>query len=367
MVKSKKRKGKKKANKKIMLAAFCIVLALLIGIASLITSVFTAPVMKDDYELYIAGKNFKSVTDSLEASGKVKMWQFKLLSRIFKYDNNSVKCGYYFLSSNSTGTSIVRKLRAGAQDEKKLTFNRLVSIEDAANKLSRDLEIDSIDMIKLLSDNEFLSNYSLDDGDVTTQNVLACFIPNTYNVFWDVTAEELFHRLYFEQEKFWNEERLAKAKAINMNRTEVMTLASIVELETDRNSEKKLIASVYLNRLRKGILLQADPTVKFAIGDRKIKRILYSHLKYESPYNTYINKGLPPGPICTPTLSSINAVLENYKTPYYYFCASPDFSGAHVFAKTGAEHAVNAAAYHAALDARREQREQEVTQESNQE
>ncbi len=367
MAKSKKRKSKKKANKKFLWAILCIALALFIGIASLGMSVFTAPVMKDNCELYIVAHDFKCVCDSLEASGKVKMWQFKLLSRIFKYDDNSVKCGYYFLSNNSTGTSIVRKLRAGDQDEKKLTFNRLLSIEDAAEKLSKNLEIDSIDMIKLLSDNDYLSNYSLDGVPVTKQNVLACFIPNTYNVFWDITAGELFHRLYFEQNKFWNEERLKEAKEINMNRTEVITLASIVELETDKNSEKKLIASVYLNRLRKDILLQADPTVKFAVGDRKIKRILYSHLKHDSPYNTYKNKGLPPGPICTPTLSSINAVLENYKTPYYYFCASPDFSGAHVFASTGSEHAKNAAAYHAALDERREQKKQELAQELNQE
>jgi UPF0755 protein len=350
-----KRKRKKK-NKKVLWAFICIALAVIVSSVSLITTVFVSPVMQDDYELYICkDSEYKDVLDSLENSGVVKMWKFKLLSRIFKYDKY-VKSGYFFLSDKQSGTSIIRKLRAGDQDEKKLTFNRLASIEDAAGRLSKNLEIDSAEFFQTLSDNNFLSNYSLDGVSVTKENVLACFIPNTYYVFWNITSEELFHRLYFEQNKFWTPQRLEQASKMKMNRTQIMILASIVELETDYNSEKAKIASVYLNRLRKGMPLQADPTVKFAAGNTGMKRILFSHLKTESPYNTYINKGLPPGPICTPTLSSINAVLKNEKHPYYYFCANPDFSGTHLFAVTGEEHAQNAAAYHQALETRREER-----------
>jgi UPF0755 protein len=312
--------------------------------------------MEDDYELYICkDSDYKSVTDSLENSGVTKMWRFKLLSRIFKYDKY-VKNGYFFLSSTRSGIHIIRKLRAGDQDEKRLTFNRLVSIEDAAGKLSKNLEIDSTDLLCILSDNNFLSNYSLDGVPVSKNNVLACFIPNTYYVFWDITPKELFHRLYFEQNKFWTTQRLEQATKIKMNRTQIMILASIVEMETDHSREKPKIASVYLNRLRKGMPLQADPTIKFAVGNVMIKRILFSHLKIESPYNTYLHKGLPPGPICTPTLSSIEAVLKNEKHPYYYFCANPDFSGTHLFAITSEEHAENAVAYHNALKIRREER-----------
>ncbi|MDR1974593.1 MAG: endolytic transglycosylase MltG [Bacteroidales bacterium] len=355
----KRKSKKKKKSKKIIWALLCVMLALAVGSVSLIVTVFGSPVVEDDMELYIGkDSDFEDVIDSLENSGIAKIWQFKLLSRIFDYDK-SVKHGYFFLSSKQSAASVIRKLRAGDQDEKKLTFNRLVSIEDAAGKLSKNLEIDSVALFKILSDDEFLSNYSLDEEPVTTKTVLACFVPNTYHVFWDVSPEELFHRLYFEQNKFWNKERLEKASNINMNRTQVMTLASIVELETDKNSEKNLIASVYLNRLRKGMPLQADPTVKFAVGDRKMKRILFSDLKIDSPYNTYMYKGLPPGPICTPTTSSINAVLSNHKSPYYYFCANPDFSGSHLFAETGAEHELNAKAYHAALEEKKIQKQEE--------
>jgi UPF0755 protein len=349
-----KRKSRKK-NKKIFWASVIVVFALCTGCLSLVAAIFVSPVMKADYELYIGSdSDYKDVIDTLENSGVVKMWKFRLLSHVFKYDN--AKHGYYFLDRNSSGMSIVRKLRAGDQDEKRLTFNRLMSIEDAAGKLSRNLEIDSIALLQLLSNENFLKSYSLDNVPVTKQTVLACFIPNTYHVFWNITPEELFHRLYFEQNKFWTAELLEQAAKIKLSRLEVITLASIVELETDYNSEKAKIASVYLNRLRKGMPLQADPTIKFAMGDKTIKRVLFSHLKTQSPYNTYINKGLPPGPICTPTLSSIKAVLKNEKNPYYYFCANPDFSGTHLFAVTDAEHSENARAYHHALKTRREEK-----------
>ncbi|MEG2666656.1 MAG: endolytic transglycosylase MltG, partial [Bacteroidales bacterium] len=176
------------------------------------------------------------------------------------------------------------------------------------------------------------------------------FVPNTYYVFWNLSAEDLLKRMYKEQDKFWTTTRKEKAKKMGLNRIQVMTMASIVEQETEDKKEKADIASVYLNRLRKGMLLQADPTVKFAIGDFGLKRILQEHLQSTTPFNTYTYKGLPPGPICTPSSYSIDAVLQNKQTPYFYFCAKEDFSGTHAFAATYAQHQANAKAYHRALD-----------------
>jgi UPF0755 protein len=181
---------------------------------------------------------------------------------------------------------------------------------------------------------------------------MTLFIPNTYEIYWNTNAEEFLQRMKKESDRFWNEDRKAKAQRLRLTKYEVITLASIVEEETNYNPERSRIAGVYLNRIKKGMLLQADPTVKFALRDFTIRRIYNSHLAFVSPYNTYLVKGLPPGPICTPSVKSIDAVLQAEQNEYLYFCASVDSPGTHVFAKTYEQHLLNARRYQKYLNER---------------
>ena len=178
---------------------------------------------------------------------------------------------------------------------------------------------------------------------------MAMFIPNTYEFYWTTTARQFADRMKAEYVRFWNEERIQKAESIGLTPVQVATLASIVQEETNQSSEKPRVAGVYINRLQKGMPLQADPTVKFAAGDITLRRILNRHLETDSPYNTYLYPGLPPGPITFPEISSLESVLNYEKHNYLYSCAKEDFSGFHNFARTNAEHERNAARYHAAL------------------
>jgi len=176
------------------------------------------------------------------------------------------------------------------------------------------------------------------------------FIPNTYHIFWDISAEQFLERMNSEYQRFWNDKRKSLCDSLNMTIAEVVTLASIVEKETAKNDEKPIIAGVYINRLKKNWYMQADPTLIFAHSDYNIKRVLNKHKSIDSPYNTYTNKGLPPGPICLPSISSIDAVLNYDKHKYFYFCAKDDLSGYHSFAKSNSQHNQNARKYRKALD-----------------
>jgi UPF0755 protein len=199
--------------------------------------------------------------------------------------------------------------------------------------------------MELFNDNEFLKKHHLNN-----KTIFTIFIANTYIFNWNTSAEQFFERMYKESEKFWNGNRTKKLKELNFSRLNAITLASIVEMESYRKNERPIIAGVYLNRLKKDMLLQADPTVIFAVGDFTIKRVLKKHLEFDSPYNTYKYSGLPPGPICIPSISSIDAVLDYDKNNYIYFCAKEDFSGYHNFATTFAQHINNAKKYQRALN-----------------
>ena len=180
-------------------------------------------------------------------------------------------------------------------------------------------------------------------------STIAMFIPNTYEVWWDITPERLLHRIKREYDHFWNEERTAKLKRCGLSKYEVMTLASIVYEEVKIPSEMRMIAGVYINRLRGGIALGACPTIKYAMGDFTLQRILHKHLKYRSPFNTYINRGLPPAPICVPSVAAIDAVLDYAEHKYLYFCARPELDGRHNFSRTLKEHNANSRNYSAAI------------------
>ena len=257
-----------------------------------------------------------------------------------KHYKQNIKPGRYLIKNNISNNKLINLLRSGEQKPVKVTFNNVRTLEQLAGKVSKYLECDSSQIIDLLKNPETINKYGFNK-----YTMISMFIPNTYEFYWNTSATDFLKRMAKEYKKFWTDERKQKATKINFSQSQVSTLASIVEQETRKNDEKPIVAGVYINRIHKGIPLQADPTVIYAAGDFTIKRVLKKHLKIKSPYNTYINKGLPPGPICIPSISSINAVLNYKKHNYIYFCAKEDFSGYHNFARTLAEHNANARKY----------------------
>ena len=291
--------------------------------------------------------NIDSVYTKIEEAGAPQqMLGFKLLSNILGYDE-AVKTGKYEIGNHLTTIDIIRNLRNKHQVPVRLTIPNVRTMSRLSYKLAKSIEPDSAELMQCFTDSAFCEKYH------STPATISClFLPNTYEVYWDITPEQLATKMEKESMKFWSKERRAKADSLEMTLTEVMTLASIVDQETANNAEKPKIAGMYLNRLKKGMLLQADPTVKFALQQFSLRRILHEHLKFDSPYNTYIYKGLPPGPISIPALSSIEAVLNADPNDYLFMCAKEDFSGTHNFASTYSEHLKNARKYTRALNAR---------------
>lgn len=298
--------------------------------------------------LYIPkNANFDTVLDSLQKNEIVgDVVSFAFVSKMLGY-KTKVKSGRYVIKVDMTNYQAVKLLRSGAQNPVKLTFNNLRLKKDFANKITQQLDFEEDDFLKLLNDSKFCQKYKL-----TPKTILTLFLPNTYEVYWDISPEKFVDKMYKEYQKFWNDTRKKQAQKYNLTPIEVNILASIVEAETNKNDEKPRVAGVYLNRLKKGMLLQADPTVKFALQDFSIKRVLNKHLKVDSPYNTYKYKGLPPGPINVPSLSSIEAILKAEEHDYLFFCAKEDFSGYHSFATNETEHLRNAKRFHKALNER---------------
>ncbi len=258
-----------------------------------------------------------------------------------------VHAGRYKLEPRMNNYDLVKLLRSGKQAPVKLVINKFRLKEDFAGYIGRKLEVDSATLLISLNDKSYLRSFG-----VTPETSMELFIPNTYEFFWNTSAAEFMERMKEEKERFWTEDRIRKAYALSLTPAQAITLASIVEEETNNNNEKRRIAGVYLNRIKRSMLLQADPTVKFALKDFAIKRVLNVHLAVSSPYNTYLHKGLPPGPICTPSVKTIDAVLNAEPHDYLYFCASADMPGTHVFAKTYADHLLNARKYQKFLSRR---------------
>ena len=269
---------------------------------------------------------------------------FDVVSKKLKYPS-LVKAGRYQIKSGTSVFNLLRMLRSGNQTPVSLVINKLRLPQDLAKKIADNFECDSASVMQALTNPETLEKYHTNENTMIT-NV----IPNTYSIFWNTPADKIIDKLHDEKEKFWTEERVAKANKLNLTPNQVYIMASIVEEETNKQDDKGLIASVYMNRIATGMRLQADPTVKFAMKDFALTRILYAHLTYASPFNTYVNAGLPPGPICTPSVKTIDAVLDQPQTNYIYFVAKPDFNGYSNFASSYAEHLVFAKAYQVALD-----------------
>lgn len=291
------------------------------------------------------GSDFSGLTDSLQESGALKNPAlFDKLARSRELDS-TVRPGRYQLQAGMSYAALINMFKSGRQSPVRVTFNNLRSVDRLSGILSRKLEPDSLAFLAALRNDSLVGALGFD-----SHSLLGLFLPNTYEFYWTTTPEEFMRRMKKEYDRFWTDERSAKLTRSGLNRQQAITLASIVYEETKKTEEMPRVAGVYVNRLRRGMPLQADPTVKYALGDFALRRVLLRHLEVDSPYNTYKYPGLPPGPICMPSIAALESVLDFEEHDYVYFCAKDDLSGAHNFARTLAEHNRNAQAYSRALD-----------------
>lgn len=340
-------------RKKNLLAIFLVVFTMMISSFAFYTyQIFYTPnilVDKDDQLFSIPrGTTFKDFQNKLDRERIVNdLVSFSFLAKLKDLDTN-IKPGMYQLSGDMTNLKAINLFRSGSQTPVKLTFSNARLLPQLSSKLTNNLDIDSAEMANILLADTTAAFYGFND-----QTFISMFIPNTYEVYWTSTPKEILDRMKSEYERFWTDERVQKAKNLKMTKVEVATLASIVQSETNKVDEAATIAGVYINRLRRRMPLQADPTLVFAIGDFSIRRILNKDKEFDSPYNTYKNYGLPPGPIKMPSSWALNAVLDYEDHSYLYFCAKEDFSGYHTFAKTLSQHNINARRFQRALNAER--------------
>ncbi|MCH2046679.1 MAG: endolytic transglycosylase MltG [Saprospiraceae bacterium] len=337
-------------KKRKILALLILVSSILFSTASFyIYSIIKAPnilVDQDDATIYIyPGTSFKSLRDSLFRVNIVhELVPFAFVSKVMKYQEN-VKPGKYKLKKNMSNVEAIRLLRSGAQEVVNVRFSHGRYVEDILGELTEDVLADSTKLSALVNNDNVVKGYGF-----LPETFISMFIPNTYQMYWLTDEVQILDRIKYEYDQFWNEERIRKLKDLGMSKVEVSTLASIVDSETAMSDEKPKVAGLYVNRLKQGYKLQADPTLVFAHGDFTIKRVLDKHKEIDSPYNTYKHYGLPPGPIRLPSISGIDAVLNYEKHDYLYFCAKEDFSGYHNFAKTYTQHLMYAEKYHRALN-----------------
>ncbi len=331
--------------------SFLVVLLILTGLyfRNLVFGITVRPLDDGKQIIYLpTGSSFEQVMDSLELNLKID--NINVLRWVAEKKNYPalVKPGRYVIEKGTSCNELINMLRSGKQSPVMVTFSNVRTIYELAGRVGGRIEADSAQIAAFLSDQE---NYRSDG--FARNNIISVFIPDTYEFFWNTGAGGFYIRMLNEYKRFWNPERIRKAREKNLTPIEVSALASIVDQEAAKTDEKPLIAGVYLNRLRRGIPLQADPTIKFALNDSGISRILYTHLQIDSPYNTYKYPGLPPGPIGCPEIDGIDAVLNAESHDYLYFVAKPDFSGYHNFSRTLSEHNRYAALYQRELNRRR--------------
>ena len=309
-------------------------------------SVNTPNKLENNVLLIPTGSTLEDVIDSLKNNGQLlNEHRFRWSAGKMDYDDASIRKGRYLIKPSANNRSVISLLRGGRQTPIQLTIHNVRTIEQMAGRIANKLEFDSLALIKYL-DLHFDSI-----AGTTPPTRLTRFLPNTYEFYWTVSPEEFCTRMLKEYDRFWTPELKMKAEKQGLTIEEVYTLASIIEKETNYNPEKSRMAGVYLNRIRDGIPLQADPTIVFAHGEFELRRIMYGHLTIDSPYNTYKNLGLPPGPIFMPGLASIHAVLDKEEHNYHYFCARPTEDGpGHAYAETLPAHHVNAQRYQKWLD-----------------
>ena len=337
-------------NKKILISVI-VFSTLLSTISVYLYQMFYSPNFlinqKDKFLMIEDNMNFNDVRNKLIQDTILNdVLSFSVLSKAMKYNQN-IKSGAYKIKSNMSNYSLIKMLRSGNQTPINISFNYARKIEDLSKIITKDLKITNDEFM------EFINNKKNDLYGFNKMNIMAMFLSDTYEVYWNISIESLFNKMHSEYTKFWNKERINKSNELKMSNIDVSILASIVASETLKIDEANTIAGVYINRLKKNMYLQADPTLVYAANDFSIKRVLNKHKKIASPYNTYINKGLPPGPIKLTTKEYIDAVLNYEKHKYIYFCAKDDFSGYHVFATKLSEHNRNAKKFQKALNKRK--------------
>ncbi len=339
-------------SQKIKIIKFSFFIAIIL---ILIAGIFAYSTYKDIFKsnvktktiLFIpTGSNFQTIIDSLQSLNSLSdINSFKKTAQLKNFNKN-IHPGKYILKKGMTNNKIVNMLRSGRQTPVKLTFNNSRTIYDFAAKVSKFIEADSSEIINILNDSDFIKQFGFN-----SQNIIGMFIPNTYEIYWNISAKDFIKRMNKEYSKFWNTERKNKAKKLNLTQKEVSILASIVQAEQQAHpDERPKVAGLYINRLHRGMLLQSDPTLIFASGDFTKKRVLNKDKEIDSPYNTYMYAGLPPGPINMPDISSIDAVLNYKKHNYIFMCAKEDFSGYHNFSTNVRQHGIYARKYQQALN-----------------
>ncbi|HBT85333.1 MAG: endolytic transglycosylase MltG [Fermentimonas sp.] len=341
------KRNKKRTNIILLTAGILLLIIISAGIY-IYNTIFEPFDLTETAYIYIdEEKDYNYVVNQLQEKTQLPNEKiFHLLADRMNYPNR-IKTGRYAIVDGMTMPDVIRLLRSGVQAPVNLTFNNIRTKENLAGRFSDQLMADSLSIINVLNDTAVAASYGFNN-----QTFGAMFIPNTYEVYWDTSVENLISRMKREYDAFWNEQRKSKAEKLGLTPMKVSILASIVEEEATYTDEYSTVAGLYLNRLEKGMRLEADPTVKYAVGDPTLRRILFKHLEVESPYNTYKNDGLPPGPIRIPSIKGIDAVLNPTEHNYLFMCAKDDLSGRHNFAVTHAEHARNARAYQRALNER---------------
>ena len=335
----------KKTKKRLIIAILGIILFGIAGVAHIYYYFFAPPfqITETAYIYIDRDDDVDSVYHKIAETGNPK--QMHGFESLVRYQGYTPKTGRYAIKPADNMRYLHRRLSMGYQTPVKLTIGSVRTLDRMARNVSRQLMIDSTEVATLLNDTAYIREIGY-----TKETLPALFIPNTYEVYWDMSAENFMARMQKEHKAYWNEKRMKQAEAIGLTPIEVATLASIVEEETANQAEKPMVAGLYINRLKRGMLLQADPTVKFSLQEFGLKRILFKHLEVDSPYNTYKYAGLPPGPIRVPSYQGLESVLNYTKHNYIYMCAKEDFSGTHNFAVTSAQHAANARKYQQALN-----------------
>lgn len=332
-------------RKSLLLSLF--ILLILLGLTGLFYfQQLKAPLSEKDISIYLyKDANYADLEVQLKKNNLIlDSWLFEKLAEKMNLKNH-VHGGHYLLPKGINTLDLIRKFRSGLQTPVKVVLNNVNFKQDLAKRFAEQLELDETIILSFLEDTVALANYGF-----TNDIVLCFFIPNTYEFYWNASLDNLINRMKKEHTNFWNNNRITKAKEKGLTPNQTFILASIVEKEYKHGNERSKIAGVYVNRLKKGMILQADPTVKYALGDLSIKRVLKIHTEYDHPYNTYVYTGLPPGPICLPETSTIDAVLNAESHDYLYFCAKADMSGYHEFNKTYTAHLNSAKLYHKALN-----------------
>ena len=341
---------KKKLNRKAAITILTVLVILTIGGISVLSLLTSHPIQTPvSRYLYIdEDDNFDSICIKMERDlGAKSLTGLKFLGNITSYKEH-IHTGAYRFDQQDHTLKIFRDLRAGHQTPVKMVVPSVRTVPQLISRVAPQIMADSVDIQALLNDSAFVDSLGFNP-----QTLPALFIPNTYEVYWNMNARSFIRRMHREYEVFWNKKRRDQARALKLDPIEVSTLASIVEEETANNAEKPRVAGLYWNRLQRGIPLQADPTIKFSLQDFGLRRILFKHLEVESPYNTYKHVGLPPGPIRIPSVIGLKSVLNREEHKYLYMCAKEDFSGTHNFAKTLSQHNANARRYQQALNRRK--------------